>query len=125
MGIKRFEEITAWQKARELTGAIYSVTSKVPFAHDYALKDHIRKTTISVMSNIAEGFEREGATEFKRFLVIAKSSAGELKSQLYVALDVGHLAKNDFDKLFALADETSRLIVGFMKCLARKQEGFQ
>ncbi len=88
-GIHRFEDLIAWQKARVLTKAIYDVTSDGVFAKDFGLRDQIRRASVSIMSNIAEGFERRRTPEFKHFLNIAKASSAEVRSQLYVALDVG------------------------------------
>lgn len=85
--IKHFEDIEAWQRARELTKLIYKVTRKRKFAQDYGLVNQIRRAAISVMSNIAEGFDRSGSREFIHFLTIAKGSVAELESQLYIALD--------------------------------------
>lgn len=79
--IERFEDIEAWQKARELTRSIYAMTSHGAFSKDFALRDQIRRASVSGMSNIAEGFERGGDKEFKNFLSIAKASVGEVKSQ--------------------------------------------
>jgi four helix bundle protein len=85
--IERYEDIQGWQRARELTKFIYAITKQEAFARDFSLKDQIRRAAVSVMSNIAEGFERGGRAEFIQFLSIAKSSAAEVQSQLYVALD--------------------------------------
>ena len=85
--IKRFEDIEGWKKARELVAAIYAVSSKGSFAKDSELRDQIRRAAVSVMSSIAEGFERGGDKEFSQFLSLAKASCGEVRSQLYVALD--------------------------------------
>lgn len=87
--IERFEDIEAWKKARELTKRIYEITDRGNLARDFGLKDQIKRSSISIMSNIAEGFERDGDNEFRQFLSIAKGSVGELKAQLYVALDAG------------------------------------
>ena len=87
--IERFEDIDAWKRARALACDIYAATSSGEFARDYGLRDQIRRAAVSAMSNIAEGFERYGSIEFRRFLSIAKGSAGEVKSQLYIALDAG------------------------------------
>ena len=84
---KTFEEISAWQKARELTKEVYKVTTHGAFGRDYGLRDQIRRASVSIMSNVAEGFERSGTGEFGHFLSTAKGSAGEVRSQLYVALD--------------------------------------
>src|SRR6266508_5946862 len=109
-----FEEIEAWQKARELTREIYMVSVRGLFSKDFGLRDQIRRASVSVMSNIAEGFERGGTGEFVQFLSIAKGSAGEVKSQLYVALDQCYIDKETFAQLFALAAETGRMIGGLM-----------
>jgi four helix bundle protein len=115
--IERFEDIEAWQKGRELTKIIYKITGQGDIAKDFALKDQLRRASISIMGNIAEGFEREGNKEFKQFLAMAKGSVGELKSHLYVALDAGKISQPDFHQLMSLADETSRLIAGFLRYL--------
>ena len=90
---RTFEEIEAWKKSRELVRAIYQATSLGAFSTDYGLRDQIRRASVSIMSNIAEGFEREGTKEFVQFLSIAKASAGEVRSQLYVALDQGYIGQ--------------------------------
>jgi four helix bundle protein len=84
---RSFEDIEAWQKARSLTSRIYSESNSGKFQRDFGLRDQIRRASVAVMSNIAEGFERAGNKEFLQFLSIAKGSAGEVKSQLFVALD--------------------------------------
>ncbi|MDQ3815928.1 MAG: four helix bundle protein [Armatimonadota bacterium] len=118
MSIGRFEDIEAWKKARGLTGLIYQVTSSGAFARDYGLCDQIRRASVSIMSNIAEGFERGGDKEFRQFLSQAKGSAGEVKAQLYVAFDAKFLTQDDFNRLYNLATESSRLTAGFMRYLA-------
>ena len=115
--INRFEDIDAWKKARELTKSIYEITSQGDLSRDFALKDQLRRASISIMANIAEGFEREGNKEFKQFLAIAKGSVGEVKAQLYVALDASLINAVCFDKNIALADETARLLAGFLRYL--------
>jgi len=115
--LQRFEDIAAWQKARELARAVYEVTAVDPFRHDFALRDQIRRAVVSIVSNIAEGFERGGNREFAHFLAIAKGSSGEVKAQLYIALDAGFLQREEFDRLYGLATETGRLIGGFMRYL--------
>jgi len=117
--IKRFEDIEAWKKARELTQEIYAVSNEGSFARDFGLRDQIRRAAVSVISNIAEGFERGGDVEFRRFLSIAKGSAGEVKAQLYVALDVGLINQDQFDSLYRMATEVGNLIGGFMRYLTR------
>jgi four helix bundle protein len=98
--IERFENRIAWRKARELTREIYRVTQSGAFARDFGSTGQIQRVAVSIMSNIAEGFERGGFREFSRFLAIAKASCAEVRSQLYVALDVGYLAQACFDELF-------------------------
>lgn len=120
---KRFEDIEAWKKARELTGAIYMATGKGAFSKDFGLRDQIQRASVSVMSNIAEGYERDGTKEFIQFLSIAKGSAGEVKSQLYVARDQGYLNKEEFVTLADLTDDTRRLIAGLISYL--KQSGMK
>ena len=115
--IQRFEDIEAWKKARELNRAVYRITRADAFARDFALRDQIRRASISVMSNIAEGFERDGNAEFRHFLYIAKGSAGEVRSQLYAALDAEYIDQPTFDRITALALDTTRLIAGFIRHL--------
>jgi four helix bundle protein len=119
--INRFEEIDAWKKARELNREVYRVTRGDSFARDFALRDQIRWASLSVMSNIAEGFERDGNAEFRQFLYVAKGSAGEVRAQLYAALDAGYIDRPTFDGLTALALETIRLIKGFVRYLERSE----
>jgi four helix bundle protein len=88
LGVNKFEDLVAWQKARELTKAVYHATRKEGFARDFGLAGQIQRACISIMSNIAEGFERSNPNEFHHFLVVAKASCAEVRSQLYIALDV-------------------------------------
>jgi four helix bundle protein len=115
--IERFEDVKAWQKARELVKSIYQVTSEGGFAKDYSLKDQLRRASISVMSNIAEGFSRQTDREFAQFLHVAKGSASEVQSQLYVALDLKYISEATFKELYELSEETIRLISGFVRYL--------
>src|ERR1700720_912241 len=115
--IKNFEDIASWRKGRQLTKNIYDVTSTGNFVRDFGLKDQIRRAAVSVLSNIAEGFERAGDREFLQFLAVAKGSCGELRAQLYVALDQEYISQKEFDTLFERASEVSQLISGFMKYL--------
>ena len=117
MKIERFEDIQAWQKARELVRSIYEITSRGDFAKDYSLKDQIRRASVSVMSNIAEGFSRQTDKEFTQFLHIALGSVAEAQSQLYIAQDLRYISKEDFNKIYKLGSETARLITGFIKYL--------
>ncbi|MDO9070504.1 MAG: four helix bundle protein [Deltaproteobacteria bacterium] len=115
--IERFEDIEAWKKARELTKIIYEVTAQGKLATDFSLRDQLRRAAVSIMANIAEGFEREGNKEFRQFLATAKGSAGEVKALLYVALDAGLTSSEQFQRVSALADEASRLLAGFLRYL--------
>ena len=116
--INRFEDLEAWCEARALASAIYSVSASGAFARDYGLRDQIRRASVSVMSNIAEGFERGGKVEFRRFLSIAKGSAGEVRAQLYIALDAGLIQASTFDVLYSQAQSVSNLIGGLMRYLS-------
>jgi len=117
--LKSFEEIIAWQKARELNAEIYKITNESSsFAKDYGLRDQMRRASISISSNIAEGFERETAKEFIRFLFIAKASAGEFRSQLYLALDLGYVSEIEFNSLNLKINDISKLLSGFIKYLS-------
>jgi len=115
--IRRFEDIEAWKKGRELAKDVYTVTSKGKFTKDYGLKDQIRRAVVSVISNIAEGFSRQTDKEFVQFLFIAKGSAAEVQSQLYIAVDLGYISQEEFTKLYNQADEVARLLAGFTKYL--------
>ena len=117
--IKNFEELIAWQKARELAGHIYALPRKNPFSRDYGLRDQIQRAASSVMHNIAEGFESGSDPEFARFLKIARRSVGEVQSQLYLALDVGYIAEDERQKAYILATEVKRLINGLMTYLRK------
>ncbi|MFW6059018.1 MAG: four helix bundle protein [Phycisphaeraceae bacterium] len=117
--IGRFEEIEAWQRVRELANAIYDVSDEGRFARDFALRDQMRRAVVSVMSNIAEGFERDGAAEFNQFLSAAKGSAGEVRAQLYLVFDRRYVDEPTFQRLRSLAEEISRMLNGLMQYLQR------
>jgi four helix bundle protein len=119
--ITRFEDIEAWKKARELNREVYRITRGEMFSRDYPLRDQARRSSISVMSNIAEGFERDGNAEFRQFLYIAKGSAGELRAQLYAALDAAYVDQKTFDRLTGLACDVVRLIAGFIRYLEQSE----
>ena len=122
--IKQFEDIEGWQQARELTKAVYSCSKIGAFSKDFGLRDQIRRASVSIMSNIAEGFERGGRLEFIQFLAIAKGSAAEVEAQLYVALDQEYISEEQFAALRSRARLTKRLVAGFMKYLrARNIKG--
>jgi len=119
--IQKFEDLIAWQKARELTKAIYQLTSDGPFSKDFGLRDQIRRAMVSVMSNISEGFERGSLNEFHQFLVIAKASCAEVRSQLYIALDAGYINEPAFLKLNQQATEVSKIIGGLRASIAKQR----
>ena len=119
--IERFEDFIAWQKARKLTREVYKITSLGRFAKDFGLKDQIRRAAISIMSNIAEGFERGRATEFHQFLSIAKASCAELRSQLYVAFDAEYLAFEEFSELMTAAVETGQIVGGLRVSVEKRK----
>jgi four helix bundle protein len=110
--VTRFEDLIAWQKARALTKEIYLASNTGLFSRDFSLKDQIRRASVSTMSNVAEGHERGNPGDFHRFLSIAKGSSGEVRSQLYVALDVGYLEEPEFNRRMRLGEECSRVIGG-------------
>ena len=120
--IQVFEDLIAWQKARILTREIYDATKRDAFSKDFALVNQIRRASVSIMSNIAEGFERGGRNEFHQFLVIAKASCAEVRSQLYIAYDVGYLPQQDFNRLMNLAREVSRIIGGLRASVDRQRK---
>ncbi len=112
---KRFEDLIFWQKARELTRLIYTLTRKDAFKTDFGLKDQIQRSSVSVMSNIAEGFGRGGNNEFIQFLFVAKGSVSEVKSQLYIAADLGYITDREFQTAYGMTEEISRMINAFIK----------
>lgn len=99
----------AWQKARELTKAVYMLTRLPAFSRDYGLSSQIQRAAVSVMSNIAEGFERYRKAEFHQYLSIAKASCAEVRSLLYVAHDINHITEQQFDQAMALATDVTRI----------------
>lgn len=115
--IERFEDIRAWQTARELTKLVYALTGEGSFARDYGLRDQLRRAAVSVMSNIAEGFESRTQKLFIDLLGRSKGSAGEVRSQMYVALDCGHISQEQFDAGYDLADKAARQIARFIAYL--------
>ena len=119
MKIERFEDIEAWQSARELVRAVYACSRISPMSKDFALRDQMRRAAVSVMSNIAEGFEHGSRAEFIQFLSIAKGSAGEVEAQLYVALDQGYISEDDFERMSSVAVVTKKRIAGLINYLKK------
>ena len=119
MAVKNFEDLNVWKQARQLTQEVYRLTKTETFFKDFGLRDQIRRAAISVMSNIAEGFERGGNQEFVQFLYVAKASCGEVRSQLYVALDQGYATSNDSEKLLLLFRRLSGMISNLITYLRK------
>jgi four helix bundle protein len=115
--ISRFEDIEAWKTARELTRLVYTLTEQGPFAKDFGLKNQIQWASVSVMSNIAEGFESRTPAQFLEYLGRSKASAGEVRCQLYIAIDLKYLTQEQFNQVFDLADKSSRQLARFMDYL--------
>lgn len=115
--IGKFEDIESWKLAREVTKMVYQCSSTGDFGRDFALRDQIRRSTISIMSNIAEGFERGGDKEFVQFLAVAKGSCGEARAQMYAALDQEYVTSAEFEAIYNKLTETGRLIGGLMRYL--------
>lgn len=117
---KRFEEIQAWQKAREITKKIYSMSNKDNFSKDFSLRDQMKRASVSIMANIAEGHGRRTTTEFANFLNIARGSAIELQSDLYVALDLNYIEQTEFREAYEMLDEVSRMTLSLAQYLRKK-----
>ena len=115
--IEKFEDMDVQQHARLMAKSIYSISREGKLSRDYGLKDQIQRAAVSVMSNITEGFERGSNKEFIQFLFIAKGSAGEIRSQLYVAFDLGYIPENKFKKLNTEVLVISQQLSGFIKYL--------
>src|SRR5713226_9717811 len=123
--IERFEDFIAWQQARSLTARIYKATGEGNFARDFGLKDQIRRAAVSIMSNIAEGFERGRPSEFHQFLSVAKGSCAELRAQLYVALDAGYMSVQTFEALMTQATEVGQVLGGLRVAVERRREALR
>ena len=121
MKVEKFEDLIAWKKAREMTKEIYQFTGDGDFSRDFGLRDQIRRASVSIMSNLAEGFERGSSKEFHQYLVIAKASSAEVRSQLVVAFDVGYLDDKSFHALESKAQEVSRIIGGLRVSIAKQR----
>ncbi len=118
MRITRFEDIEAWQEARKLVKLVYSVINKSPkFRKNFRLVNQVQDAAVSAMSNISEGFSRKGNKEFIQFLFISKSSAAEVQSHFYVAMDQDYVNQEDFNKVYDQAQIVSKLDSGFIKYL--------
>jgi four helix bundle protein len=116
--IKRFEDLEVWQLGRALVKDVYEVTQNTELQKDFGLRDQLRRSAVSIMANISEGFERKTQKEFINFLFIAKGSCGELRSHFYIAFDLGYINKEIFDNLQNQAITISKSLSGFIKYLS-------
>jgi four helix bundle protein len=116
--VERFEDLRAWQMARDLTADLYKATEGERFAKDFGLREQIRRAAISAMSNIAEGFERNTDKELQRFLYMAKGSIGEVRSHLHLAADLGYLRPTESKELRSKAEKISRSVSAFISYLS-------
>jgi four helix bundle protein len=121
-GIQRFEDITAWRKARILTKDIYYLTRQGAFARDFGLTGQLQRASVAIISNIAEGFERHRHGELHQFLSIAKGSCAEVRSLLYVAHDAAYIDTPAFDQLMAQAEEVGRLVGAFRSSIEKRRD---
>lgn len=120
--IERFEDLIAWKKARELTKAIYELTKQGALSKDFGLSGQLQRSAVSIMANIAEGFERKRRSKFHQFLSIAKSSCAESRSHLYVASDNGCLSPAKFQELLSQAEEVAKIIGGLRSAIAKQRD---
>lgn len=120
MTIKNFEDVESWKKARELAGYIYVLTQKESFARDFGLRDQIQRAAGSIMHNIAEGFDSGTDLEFARFLKMARRSASEVQSELYLALDCQYITQEEHKKAYDLALDVKKLINAFITYLRKR-----
>jgi four helix bundle protein len=120
--IKRFEDLDAWKIARELCNMIYGITKNKPMSNDYGFSDQIRRAAVSIMNNIAEGFERGSNKDFAKFLFIARGSAGEVRSMLYLALDQAYINAEEFKDISDLCVRASQLCWGMIKHLQKNSD---
>ena len=114
---KRFEDLEVWQKAKELTNLIYRVSSSGAFSRDFGLRDQMRRAAVSIMSNIAEGFESQTQAMFIQYLGYAKGSAGELRAQLYIAVEQNYITQDEFNSAISLAESCSKQLARFIQYL--------
>ena len=121
MKIKRFEDLNIWKLSLQITKEIYDLTAKKEFSKDFKLRDQIRGAIISVSSNIVEGFEKNNNNEFIRFLRISKGSTGEVRNQLYIALAVGYITKEEFEKTSKKLEDLMNQIGKFISYLTEKR----
>ncbi len=119
--VERFEDLIAWQRARRLTHAVYAATSRGGFAGDFGLRNQIQRAAVSIVANIAEGFERTSRAEFHQHRSIAQASCAETRALLYIALDCGYLNQSQFDQLMSDAIEVGRIVGGLRAAVDRQR----
>ncbi len=119
--IERFEHLEAWRRARELTNAVYDLSQSGAFARDFSLRDQMRRAAVSIMSNIAEGFESRTIALYIDYLGRAKASCGEVRSQLYIAVDRRYISAESFEQSLRMAESTGQLIHGLIRYLVNSQ----
>lgn len=122
MKITKFEDLEIWKRSRELIKVIYKVSASAKFSKDWGLKDQITRASVSVMSNIAEGFDSGSKPEFARFLNISRRSISEIQSQAYIALDQEYLSHDEFDLIYKESEAIRRMITSFIKYLRRSNQ---
>ena len=120
MKVQRFEELVVWRKAKDLAVEIYRLSSEGRFSRDFGLRDQIRRAAVSVMSNVAEGFERYSRAEFKHFLAVARGSASEVRCQLHLARELGYLTEASHQHLHERCTELSRLLAALRASVERR-----
>lgn len=122
MAVERFEDLIAWQRAREMTRLVYAVTRREPICRDFRFTSQIQSASVSIMSNIAEGFEWKRPRQFQKFLGTAKSSCAEVRSLLYVALDNDYVTDDQFNQLITMTTEIARMIAGLLSSQRRYEQ---
>ncbi|REJ77310.1 MAG: four helix bundle protein [Acidobacteria bacterium] len=120
--VEKFEDLVAWQRSRDLTKRVYELSRKGAFGQDYGLRNQIQRAAVSIMSNLAEGFERGKNTEFHQFVSVAKGSCAEVRCQLYIALDAGYLSHFEFRQLKSDAEELGRILGGLRRAIQKKRD---
>ncbi|HEY7676611.1 MAG TPA: four helix bundle protein [Candidatus Methylomirabilis sp.] len=120
--VHRFEDLVAWQKGKDLAVVIYKTTQRGSLSKDFGLSGQMQRSAVSIPSNVAEGYERATPAEFHHGLSTAKGSCGELRTQLYIAAEVGYLSREEFTPLLAQAEEVSRIIGGLREAVRRQKE---
>jgi four helix bundle protein len=120
--VERFEDLVPWQCARALNRDIFALTRRSPVSRDRAFVSQIRRASLSVMSNVAEGFERSGRGEFAQSLVIAKASAGEVRSLLYAAIEAEYIDEQTFLRFKVQVEEVGRIVGGLRSAVARQKQ---